>query len=86
MIVDCSSAADAFVVRRGTTPLSGILVASRETRVSDIPAKSMSLKKAAVAGDADSLDLAPDFVPEHLHAARDPQRLLDAFNRRNPFY
>lgn len=37
-------------------------------------------------GDADSLDLAPQSVPPELHAATYPQRLVDAFNRRNPFY
>ena len=37
-------------------------------------------------GDADSLDLAPELVPERLHSANYPERLLDAFNRRNPFY
>jgi len=37
-------------------------------------------------GDADSLDLAPESVPERLHSANYPERLLDAFNRRNPFY
>lgn len=37
-------------------------------------------------GDPDSLDLAPASVPEMLHAATYPQRLVDAFNRRNPFY
>jgi hypothetical protein len=37
-------------------------------------------------GDAESLDLAPEAVPERLHAANYPERLLDAFNRRNPFY
>ena len=37
-------------------------------------------------GDADSLDLAPESVPERLHAASYSERLLDVFNRRNPFY
>jgi hypothetical protein len=37
-------------------------------------------------GDPHSLDLAPDGVPEALHAASYPRRLVDAFNRRNPFY
>lgn len=37
-------------------------------------------------GDAESLDLAPASVPPDLHAATYPQRLVDAFNRRNPFY
>lgn len=37
-------------------------------------------------GDADSLDLAPQPVPPELHASTYPQRLLEAFNRRNPFY
>ena len=37
-------------------------------------------------GDADSLDLAPEAVPPELHAVTYPQRLVDAFNRRNPFY
>jgi len=37
-------------------------------------------------GDADSLDLAPGAVSPELHAVTYPQRLLDAFNRRNPFY
>lgn len=37
-------------------------------------------------GDADSLDLAPACLPTELHANNYPQRLLDSFNRRNPFY
>lgn len=37
-------------------------------------------------GDPDSLDLAPATIPESLHAATYPKRLVDAFNRRNPFY
>jgi hypothetical protein len=37
-------------------------------------------------GDPASLDLAPTGVPESLHAANYPYRLVDAFNRRNPFY
>jgi hypothetical protein len=37
-------------------------------------------------GDPDSLDLAPAGVPEFLHGASYLQRLVDAFNRRNPFY
>jgi hypothetical protein len=32
------------------------------------------------------LELAPARIPESLHAATYPQRLVDAFNRRNPFY
>jgi len=37
-------------------------------------------------GDADSLDLAPASVPPELHAITYPQRLIDSFDRRNPFY
>lgn len=37
-------------------------------------------------GDPDSLDLAPTGVPKTLHAATYPARLVDGFNRRNPFY
>jgi hypothetical protein len=37
-------------------------------------------------GGADSLDLAPASLPAELHAINYPQRLFDAFNRRNPFY
>lgn len=37
-------------------------------------------------GDPESLDLAPQSVPTGLHATSYPQRLVDAFNRRNPFY
>lgn len=37
-------------------------------------------------GDPDSLDLAPASVPPELHALTYPQRLVDTFNRRNPFY
>lgn len=37
-------------------------------------------------GDPDSLQLAPSSLPPELHAASYPQRLVDAFNRRNPFY
>ena len=37
-------------------------------------------------GDADSLDLAPQLVPPELRGVTYPQRLLEAFNRRNPFY
>jgi len=37
-------------------------------------------------GNPESLELSPEGVPESLHAATYPQRLVDAFNRRNPFY
>ncbi|NCA70426.1 MAG: hypothetical protein EOM91_10000 [Sphingobacteriia bacterium] len=37
-------------------------------------------------GEPDSLDLAPAGVPAELHAECYAQRLVDAFNRRNPFY
>jgi hypothetical protein len=37
-------------------------------------------------GDADSLELKPEPVPPELHADTYAQRLVDAFNRRNPFY
>lgn len=37
-------------------------------------------------GDPGSLDLAPEGVPPALHATTYAQRLVDAFNRRNPFY
>ena len=37
-------------------------------------------------GDADSLDPAPACLPDELHAASYSRRLVDAFNRRNPFY
>jgi len=37
-------------------------------------------------GNPESLDLAPKGVPDGLHAASYPQRLVDAFNRRTPFY
>jgi hypothetical protein len=37
-------------------------------------------------GDADSLDLAPEAVPPELHAVTYLERLVYAFNRRNPFY
>ncbi|MBK1699539.1 hypothetical protein [Thiococcus pfennigii] len=37
-------------------------------------------------GDPESIDLAPSAVPSELHAESYPQRLVDAFNRRNPFY
>lgn len=33
-----------------------------------------------------NLKNAPAGIPESLHAATYPQRLVDAFNRRNPFY
>ena len=37
-------------------------------------------------GDPGSLDLAAVDIPAALHAATYPARLVDAFNRRNPFY
>ena len=37
-------------------------------------------------GDPGSLDLASADIPAALHAATYPARLVDAFNRRNPFY
>jgi hypothetical protein len=37
-------------------------------------------------GVPDSLDLAPSGVPDFLQAASYVDRLVDAFNRRNPFY
>jgi len=37
-------------------------------------------------GDPESLDLAPAEVPNTLQADTYPKRLVDAFNRRNPFY
>lgn len=37
-------------------------------------------------GDADSLDLAPKWVPPEMHAATHPQRLVNTSNRRNPLY
>lgn len=37
-------------------------------------------------GDPSSLDLAPPAVPEALRAATYPQRLVESFRRRNPFF
>jgi hypothetical protein len=37
-------------------------------------------------GDADSLQVAPPSLPPNLQAATYAQRLVDTFNRRNPFY
>ncbi|MCG6939810.1 MAG: hypothetical protein LJE69_00970 [Thiohalocapsa sp.] len=37
-------------------------------------------------GDPDPLDLTLGGVPDSLHAASYPHRLVDTFNRRNPFY
>ena len=37
-------------------------------------------------GDPGSLDLEPPGIPASLQASSYPQRLVDTFNRRNPFY
>jgi hypothetical protein len=37
-------------------------------------------------GNPKSLDLSPNDVPDSLHATTYPKRLVDVFNRRNPFY
>jgi hypothetical protein len=37
-------------------------------------------------GEPDTMDLAPAGVPDHLQAASYVERLVNAFNRRNPFY
>jgi hypothetical protein len=37
-------------------------------------------------GDPSSLDVAPQGVPDNLRASTYAERLVETFNRRNPFY